>query len=238
MNDDGTMNENAGEYEGMDRYECREALLEELREKKLLEATQPYTHSVGHCYRCRTVLEPYLSDQWFVKMRPLADAALKAAAAGKVRLHPDALAEGVRVLARERPRLVHLAPTLVGPPHSGLVLRRTAARSPSAAPTPTAAAIAAPRTSARTRTCSTPGSAPTSGRSASLGWPEATPLLKTYYPTSVLVTARDIIYLWVARMVTMGLEMVRRGAVRRRVHPRHDPRRAGAPHEQVARQRH
>src|SRR5208337_1060914 len=88
LNDDGSMNENAGEYEGMDRYECREALLEQLREKKILDATQPYTHSIGHCYRCKTVLEPYLSDQWFVKMRPLADAALKAAAEGKVQLHP------------------------------------------------------------------------------------------------------------------------------------------------------
>ena len=93
MTEDGRMNENAGEYAGMDRFECREALLEELREKKLLEATQPYTHSVGHCYRCHTVVEPYLSDQWFVKMRPLADAALAAAAAGKVRFHPGALEE-------------------------------------------------------------------------------------------------------------------------------------------------
>ncbi|MFH1645679.1 MAG: valine--tRNA ligase, partial [Candidatus Omnitrophota bacterium] len=88
MNPDGTMNSAAGDYEGMDRFEAREALIEVLKKNKLIEKIEPHKHAVGHCYRCHTVVEPYLSKQWFVKMKPLAEPAIKAVEEGKIKFHP------------------------------------------------------------------------------------------------------------------------------------------------------
>jgi valyl-tRNA synthetase len=89
MNEDGTIRGDAENYIGMDRYECREALVEELKEEKNIVKVQPHSHSVGHCYRCRTVIEPYLSEQWFVKMKPLAEAAIAAQKSGNVSFYPE-----------------------------------------------------------------------------------------------------------------------------------------------------
>ncbi|MEK7804739.1 MAG: valine--tRNA ligase, partial [Planctomycetota bacterium] len=89
MMGNGTMNEEAGEYEGMDRFECREALVEALKLQMNIEVVTPHKHSVGHCYRCHTVIEPYISEQWFVKMRPLADAAIQATQKKAVTFHPE-----------------------------------------------------------------------------------------------------------------------------------------------------
>ncbi len=88
MYPDGRMNENAGNYKGMDRFKAREAIVEDLKEKGLLEKIEPHTLSAGHCYRCHTVIEPYLSRQWFVKMKPLAKPALEAVKKGKIKFHP------------------------------------------------------------------------------------------------------------------------------------------------------
>jgi valyl-tRNA synthetase len=88
INPDGSMNENAGEYQGMDRFECRQALITELRERNLLVDLKPHTHAVSHCYRCHTVIEPYLSRQWFVRMRPLAEPAIRVVSKGKVKFYP------------------------------------------------------------------------------------------------------------------------------------------------------
>ena len=89
MRPDGVLNENAGEFEGMDRFEARQALVELLKEKKLLEKIIPHKHSVGHCYRCHTIVEPYLSKQWFVKMKPLAVPAIKAVEDGRIKFYPQ-----------------------------------------------------------------------------------------------------------------------------------------------------
>jgi valyl-tRNA synthetase len=89
MKPDGVLNTNAGEaYEGMDRFKAREAILEDLKTKGLLEKVTPHKHAVGHCYRCHTIIEPYLSKQWFVKMKPLAAPAIKAVEEGKIKFHP------------------------------------------------------------------------------------------------------------------------------------------------------
>ena len=89
INPDGTMNANATEnYDGMDRFEAREALVEELKERKLLEKIEPHTHSVGHCYRCHTVIEPYFSEQWFVRMKPLSGKALEEVEKGNINFYP------------------------------------------------------------------------------------------------------------------------------------------------------
>ena len=90
MHPNAELNENAGEdFIGMDRFEAREAIIEVLKERKLLGQIEPHTHAVGHCYRCHTVVEPYLSKQWFVKMAPLAEPALKVVQEGKVKFYPE-----------------------------------------------------------------------------------------------------------------------------------------------------
>jgi phosphoribosylglycinamide formyltransferase-1 len=85
MSSDGKMNENAGDYRGLDRFEAREAILGDLKEKGLLEKIEPHQLSAGHCYRCHTIIEPYLSKQWFVKMKPLAKPAIQAVKKGKIK---------------------------------------------------------------------------------------------------------------------------------------------------------
>ena len=209
MNEDGTMNENAGDdYEGMDRFECREALLEELRQKKLLEATEPHAHAIGHCYRCHTVIEPYLSDQWFVRMRPLADAALKASAEDKVRFQPprwkkfyESWLENVRDWCISRQIWWgHRIPAW----HCGDCPAITVGRTdPDRCGECGSADIRQDEDVLDTWFSSSLWPFST------LGWPDDTDLLKTFYPTSVLVTDRGIIYFWVARMVMMGLQMMK-----------------------------
>ncbi len=88
MDGSGVLNSNAGDYQGMDRFEARETIVNDLRERNLLEKIEPHTHSVGHCYRCSTVIEPYLSRQWFVKMKPLAKPAIEAVKKGKIKFYP------------------------------------------------------------------------------------------------------------------------------------------------------
>ncbi|MDP2905468.1 MAG: valine--tRNA ligase [Candidatus Omnitrophota bacterium] len=88
LHPDARMNEAAGDYSGMDRFEAREVILEDLKEKNLLEKIEPHPLSAGHCYRCHTIIEPYLSKQWFVKMKPLAKPAIEAVKKGKIKFHP------------------------------------------------------------------------------------------------------------------------------------------------------
>ena len=89
MHPDARLNEHAGEFAGMDRFEAREAIIETLKNLKLLEKVEPHLHAVGHCYRCHTVVEPYLSQQWFVKMKPLAGPALTAVQEGRIKFYPE-----------------------------------------------------------------------------------------------------------------------------------------------------
>ena len=89
MNDDGTMNENAGEFAGLDRYECRKQIVARLKEMGILQKIEPHKHNVGSCYRCHTTVEPIVSKQWFVKMEPLAKPAIAAVKNGEIKFHPD-----------------------------------------------------------------------------------------------------------------------------------------------------
>jgi len=88
MDQAGKMNENAGKYKGLDRFEARKQIIKDLESQELVEKIEPYIHSVGHCYRCNTVIEPYISRQWFVKMRPLAKPAIKVVKDGKIKFYP------------------------------------------------------------------------------------------------------------------------------------------------------
>ncbi|HHT9141088.1 MAG TPA: valine--tRNA ligase, partial [Candidatus Tripitaka californicus] len=205
--EDGTMNTQAGEFAGMDRFECREALVEELRQKRLLVKIEPHVHSVGHCYRCHTVIEPYLSDQWFVRMKPLAQAALRATEEGKVTFYPERWTkvylnwlENVRDWCISRQIWWgHQIPawyckdcgeinvSMEDPRACTHCNGKHLTQDPDVLDTWFSSAL---------------------WPFSTLGWPADTLELKTYYPTNVLVTGRDIIYFWVARMVMMGLEML------------------------------
>jgi len=209
MNPDGTMNENAGaDYDGMDRYECREALVQELKLKKLIEAVDPYQHSVGHCYRCHDVIEPYLSDQWFVKMRPLADKAMKATTDGRVTLHPERWTnvymqwlENVRDWCISRQLWWgHRIPAWYCDDCGEITVARD---------DPTECASCKSKNIRQDEDVLDTWFSSDLWPFSTLGWPESTPELDYYYPTSVLVTDRGIIYLWVARMVMMGLYVMK-----------------------------
>ena len=89
MTQEGRINENGGRFKGMDRYEARKEIISALEKLKQLEKTEDYQNNVGTCYRCHTVVEPYLSEQWFVKMAPLAEPALRAFNENKIRFHPE-----------------------------------------------------------------------------------------------------------------------------------------------------
>jgi len=89
IGDDGMMTAEAGNFKGRDRFECRQAVVDELKAEGLLEKIEPYRHSVGHCYRCRTVIEPNLSKQWFIKAKPLAEKAIATVKSGKTRIVPE-----------------------------------------------------------------------------------------------------------------------------------------------------
>ena len=192
----------AGPFEGLDRFEARSAIVGALREQgRIVAEKRPYVHSVGHCSRCDTTVEPRLSLQWFVKVEPLAKAAGDAVRDGRVDDPPQGDGAAVLRLGRQHARLVHLPPALVGPPHPRLVRpgRRGRLRRPRRASRPRA------RAGRRTRTSSTPGSPPALWPFSTLGWPEETPDLEKFYPTDVLVTGYDIIFFWVARMMMFGL---------------------------------
>ena len=208
IDDDGKINENGGPYNGMDRYECRKAIVKDLEEQGYLIKTEDYSHNVGTCYRCHNDVEPLISAQWFVKMAPLAKEALRVVNDGEVQVHPRAVHQDLHQLDGERPRLVHLPPALVGPPDPRLDLRRLRPHHRGPQPTPPAAPSAAARTSPGRRTCWTPGSSSALWPFSTLGWPDKTPELDYFYPTSVLVTGYDIIFFWVARMIFSGCEQM------------------------------
>jgi valyl-tRNA synthetase len=120
MNNDATLNANAGPYAGLDRFECAQALWADMQEAGLV-VSEEHLHQVGHCQRCGTIVEPLLSEQWWVKMQPLAEPALAAVANGDIQIVPQRFEKRLQPLAGEHPRLVHQPPTLVGPSHPCLV---------------------------------------------------------------------------------------------------------------------
>ncbi len=213
MHDDGTMNENAGDkYEGMDRFECREALVLDLKERKLLEKVVPHHHAVGHCYRCHTVVEPRLSKQWFVKMKPLAAKAIEVVRSGKVKFYPDRWTkvyldwmENIRDWCISRQIWWgHRIPVwyCVGDTNCKLQCKEPIVS--------TGEPKACPHCGSKNLR-QDPDVLDTWFSSwlwpfSTFGWPEESKDLKFYYPTNALVTAQEIIFFWVARMIMAGLE--------------------------------
>ena len=204
MNDDATMNSYAGKYEGMDRYECRRALVSDLEAEGYLVKTVPHDHNVGTCYRCGTTVEPLTSDQWFVKMKPLAEPAIKVVKDGEVRFVPERFSKNYfnwmnNILDWCISRQLwwgHRIPAFYCDKCGHMEVSREDVKT-------------CPKCNAEMRqdedvldTWFSSALWPFS----TLGWPDRTEDLKRYYPTSTLVTGYDIITFWVSRMIFSGLE--------------------------------
>jgi len=207
MNEDATMNKSAGKYEGMDRYECRKALVKELEAADLIVQIKPHDHNVGTCYRCHTVIEPMLSDQWFVKMEELAQPANEAVHNGDMKFVPERFEKtyfnwmdnvrdwcisrqlwwGHRIPAYycDSCRQLHVSKDM--PDVCTACGHTNFTQDPDVLDTWFSSAL---------------------WPFSTLGWPEKTPELDYFYPTNVLVTGYDIIFFWVARMLFSGLEQM------------------------------
>jgi len=204
---DGIMTGEAGKYAGLSREEARKRVVEDLAELGLLVRVEDYTHSVGHCYRCDTVIEPLVSEQWFVRMKPLAEPALKAVREGRIRFVPERFTriylnwlENIRDWCISRQLWWgHRIPVWYCQDCGEVICPEG---DPESCPQCGGARLE-----------QDPDVLDTWFSSAlwpfsTLGWPEKTPELDFFYPTSVLVTGRDIIFFWVARMIFMALEFM------------------------------
>jgi len=204
MNADATISEAGGVYAGLDRYQARKRVLADLEASGALVKIEEHVHSVGHCYRCHTVIEPWLSDQWFVDMKTLAAPAIEAVRDGRVSYHPKRWEnvyyhwmENIRDWCISRQLWWgHRIPVFYCDDCGAMVASMDDLRS-----CPTCGSSNVRQDEDVLDTWFSSQLWPF----ATLGWPEQTPELAYFYPTNVLSTARDILFLWVARMVMSGM---------------------------------
>jgi valyl-tRNA synthetase len=207
MNENATINSIGQDYEGMDRLEAREAIVADLKERGLFIKSEAHRHAVGHCYRCHTMVEPRLSPQWFVKMKPLAQPAIDAVNDGRIKFYPERWTKvyldwmnNIRDWCISRQIWWgHRLPVYYCKDCNEVMVSKT---------TP--------------EKCSKCGSANIEQDPdvldtwfsswlwpfSTFGWPNQTPELKYFYPTKALVTAQEIIFFWVARMIMAGMEFM------------------------------
>ena len=205
LNPDGTLNENAGEYEGMDCASARKRVVERLKSESLLEKVDPHSHMVGHCYRCSTIVEPYVSTQWFVKMKPLAEPALEAFRSGEYEFHPRRWEKiyldwmenirdwcisrqiwwGHRIPVWYCDECGELTVEMYDPAQCSHCKSSSIRRDEDVLDTWFSSWL---------------------WPFTTLGWPETGEDMRVFYPTNTMVTAHDIIFFWVARMIMAGLE--------------------------------
>ncbi|MFH1309616.1 MAG: valine--tRNA ligase [Candidatus Omnitrophota bacterium] len=220
MHSDGRINALGGDYEGMDRFECREAILDDLKLRHLFIKSERHVHAVGHCYRCHTVVEPRLSKQWFVKMKPLAKPAIKVVKEEKIKFYPARWTkvylnwmENIRDWCVSRQIWWgHRIPVwyckdclkydnvrdveVNSPDKKGVFVGEKYENCP------VCGSLNIEQDPDVLDTWFSSWLWPFS----TLGWPENTEELKMFYPTDVLVTAPEIIFFWVARMIMAGLK--------------------------------
>ncbi len=207
LNDDGTMNEAAGRFQGMTRQECRKAVLAELEALGLLVKTDPLTHNVGTCYRCHDTVEPLVSTQWFVKMKPLAEPAVRCVQTGELKFVPERFTkvylnwmENIRDWCISRQLWWgHRIPAYYCADCGEMTVSRKA---PGVCPKCGSAHLHQDEDVLDTWFSSALWPFST------LGWPDETEDLKYFYPTSVLLSGYDIIFFWVARMIFSGIEQM------------------------------
>ena len=209
INDDGTINENGGKYNGMDRYECRKAIVKDLEEQGYLVKTEPYSHNVGTCYRCHNDVEPLISAQWFVKMEPLAKEAIRVVKDGTIKFVPERFTKtyinwmenvhdwcisrqlwwGHQIPAWYCDECGHINVSRQDPTRCEKCGCTHLTREEDVLDTWFSSAL---------------------WPFSTLGWPNKdSEDLKYWYPTSVLVTGYDIIFFWVARMIFSGMEQMK-----------------------------
>ncbi|WP_321328150.1 valine--tRNA ligase [uncultured Ilyobacter sp.] len=208
MTEDGKINELGGKYQGLDRFEARKVIIKDLEDEGILVKTEEHIHKVGGCYRCDTVVEPRVSKQWFVKMKPLAEKALEVVRNGQVKIVPKRWEkvyynwlENIRDWCISRQIWWgHRIPAYYGPDNHMFV-----ARNPEEA-----AQQAEAHYGKKVELTQETDVLDTWFSSAlwpfsTLGWPDKTKELEMFYPTATLVTGADILFFWVARMIMMGL---------------------------------
>ena len=209
INDDGTINENGGKYNGMDRYECRKAIVKDLEEQGYLVKTEPYSHNVGTCYRCHNDVEPLISAQWFVKMEPLAKEAIRVVKDGTIKFVPERFTKtytnwmenvhdwcisrqlwwGHQIPAWYCDECGHINVSRQDPTRCEKCGCTHLTREEDVLDTWFSSAL---------------------WPFSTLGWPNKdSEDLRYWYPTSVLVTGYDIIFFWVARMIFSGMEQMK-----------------------------
>jgi valyl-tRNA synthetase len=207
MDETGHMNDEAGPYRGLDRYECRKKVVADIEAEGLLEKVDPLEHAVGHCYRCKTVVEPTLSKQWFVSVKPLAEKAIAAVETGQTRIIPKMWENtyfdwmhNIRDWCISRQIWWgHRIPAWYCDTCGEIIID-------------TEAPVICPKC-AGTHLRQEEDVLDTWFSSAlwpfsTLGWPDKTRELELFYPTTVLITGFDILFFWVARMLMMGLHFM------------------------------
>ena len=208
MDGAAVINEKCGIYHGQDRYECRENVLRDLEKGGYLLGKEPYVHSVGQCYRCKTDIEPMVSRQWFVKIKPLAKAATAAVIKGKTKILPKSWENtyfewmnNIRDWCISRQIWWgHRIPVW----HCDICGKEiVSTKDPSACPDCKGVTLTQEEDVLDTWFSSALWPFST------LGWPDKTEALKTFYPTSLLITGFDILFFWVARMMMMGLYVMK-----------------------------
>ncbi len=232
LNPDGSLNDAAGPYKGLDRFEARKKIIAELEDRRILLETKEHVHSIGHCYRCQTVVEPYFSLQWFVHMKPLAKPAIAAIKEGRTKFTPKRWTKvylewmnnikdwcvSRQIWWGHRIPVWYCTACTANAAKSKLD-KSGVAYEPGSKKYTEPGMIVARETPKKCPTCNgtdliqDPDVLDTWFSSwlwpiSTLGWPEKTPDLKKFYPTSCLVTGYEIIFFWVARMMMSGLEFM------------------------------
>ena len=205
FNEDATVNANGGKYEGMDRYECRKAVVKDLEEGGYLVKIEDHEHNVGTCYRCGTTVEPMTSAQWFVKMAPLAKPAMDVVNEGKTKFVPDRFSKTyLRWMENVHDWCIsrqlwwgHRIPAFYCDDCGEMTVSKTDVHT-----CPKCGGTHIRQEEDVLDTWFSSALWPFS----TLGWPDKTPELDYFYPTSTLVTGYDIIFFWVARMIFSGVE--------------------------------
>jgi len=208
IGDDGRMTSEAGKFKGLDRFECRNVVVNALKEEGLLEKIEPYQHSIGHCYRCRTIIEPNLSKQWFVRTQPLAKKAIDAVKKGDTKIIPEVWTKtyfewmnNIKDWCISRQIWWgHQIPAWTCSTCQEIIV---------ALDTPTACPACGGTDLLQDTDVLDTWFSSALWPFSTMGWPDQTPLLKLFYPTSVLVTGFDILFFWVARMMMMGIHFMK-----------------------------